>query len=118
MFWSEDGNFYMVTFGNDSGTWQFFPGDASIWKDGMPQYSCTIPTPGGFYHPIRGFGGLWCQHDDIRQQIGWGLKDEAGVDDLIQEFEYGFIFRDSDGKTRRLAYILFNNEGTFIKEPY
>jgi hypothetical protein len=87
----------------------------------MPEKSCDIPTPVGYIHPIRGFGGLWCARDDIREQIGWGLSKERGIEDgtdMIQEFEWGFIFRDSDGHSRSLAYVMVLDEGTFIKEPY
>ncbi len=114
MFWSETGDFYLVTLGSDSGTWQLFLGDTSNWP--TPYKSCEIPTPPGRFHPVRGFGGVWCTYDDIREKIGWGLKKEEGFDDLIQEFEGGFILRDSDGSSRGLAYVLFN-DGTFIKVP-
>jgi hypothetical protein len=121
MFWSKVGNFYLVIIGDDSGTWHFFPGDDSPWQEGMPEKSCDIPTKPGYIHPIRGFGGLWCVHDDIRAQIGWGLSKERGFEDgidLIQGFDGGIIFRDSDGLTRGLAYVLFNDQGTYTREPF
>lgn len=118
MFWSEIGNFYLVTLGDNTGAWHFFEGNASIWQDGMPQYSCNLATPPGYFHPIRGFGGLWCGREDIREQIGWGLKKEEGFQDMFQTFERGIIFRDSDGASRGLAYVMFQDNGAFIRESY
>ncbi len=118
MFWSEPGDFFLVISGDNQGSWQFFADSGSIWQDGMPQYSCNIPIPPGYYHPVRGFGGIWCNYEDIRQEIGWGLKKEEGFDDLIQTFDTGIILRDSDGASHGLAYVLFQDNGSYIKEPY
>ncbi|MCL4301299.1 MAG: protein kinase [Anaerolineae bacterium] len=121
MFWSKLGNFYLVTLGQENGSWQFFPEEVSLWKEGMPPTSCEAQPPPGLLQPVRGFGGLWCARTDIREQIGWGLDVEHGFEDginLLQRFEQGIIFRDSDGRARGVAYVLFSDNATFIREAY
>lgn len=121
MFWSKDGRIYLATIGKDSGKWQLFPEDASPWKEGMPQLSCEVQVPPGLVQPVRGFGGLWCADADLREQIGWGLDVERGFEDgidLIQGFGGGIIFRDSDGHAQGIAYVLFSDDMTFIREAY
>ncbi len=121
MFWSKNAQLYLITIGGNSGTWQLFPEDDSIWKEGMPELSCNVQVPSGLVQPVRGFGGLWCTHSDIREQIGWGTDVERGFEDgidLIQGFEGGIIFRDSDGQTRGLAYVMFWDDKSFFKENY
>jgi hypothetical protein len=120
MFWSKLGQLYLITLGQDSGNWRFFAENDSPWKDGMPPLSCEAQPPAGLIQPVRGFGGLWCAHEELRTQLGWGLNKELGfeTEDLIQEFDGGYIFRDSDGYSRGLAYVLFWNGMTFIREAY
>jgi serine/threonine-protein kinase len=121
MFWSKEADLYLVTIGGNSGSWQVYSEDESPWKEGMPRLSCSATPPAGKTQPVRGFGGLWCRHESIRQQLGWGTDIERGFDngiDLIQGFKGGLIFRDSDGRTRGLAYILFYDGMVFVREPY
>lgn len=121
MFWSKYGQLYLVVIGDNSGSWFFFSEDESPWKDGMPPISCEVEVPAGLYQPIRGFGGLWCANLDIREQIGWATDIERGFEngrDLIQGFEGGIVFRDSDGFNRGLAYVLFWDDMSFIRDSY
>lgn len=93
----------------------------SPWKDGMPPYSCSVNVPTGLIQPLRGFGGLWCDQPDLRQQIGFAVADEQGFEDsldLIQGFDGGLIFRDSDGYAKGLAYVMFQDDGSFVREGY
>lgn len=121
MFWSKLGQLYLVTIGAEQGAWRLFPENDSTWKEGMPPKSCEVNVPPGLIQPIRGFGGLWCTYGDMRDRIGYGLADERGFEDgidFIQGFDGGVIFRDSDGQSRGLAYILFKDDMTFIREAY
>jgi len=121
MFWSKIGQLYLITIGGETGTWRLLSENESPWKEGMPQESCKVEVPAGLFQPVRGFGGIWCAYADIRQQIGWGTDNERGFEDgidLIQGFDGGIIFRDSDGFSRGLAYVLFNDDRSFTKETY
>jgi hypothetical protein len=66
---------------------------------------------------------VWCNLGGASAPIGWGLGDEVGFwpgngDPLVQDFEHGVIFRDSDGTTQGLAYVLFRNTGQFLRVSY
>jgi len=72
---------------------------------------------------IRGFGKLWCERE-LWNVIGYPRDKEYNYDQispqvflLIQWFENGIIFRDSDGKTKGLAYV-FINGGAFYRVGY
>lgn len=121
MFWSKEAQIYLVKIGGQSGTWQRFADDRSIWNESMPQQSCSRNLPGEMYQPVRGFGNIWCRYPNIESQIGWALADEIGFQNgvvLYQNFDGGIIFRDSDGMTRGLAYVMFNDNSTFMRERY
>jgi serine/threonine protein kinase len=122
MFWRQDNDYAYVVYekGGLSGTYQAFVG---LWSEGDPEYSCAASPPPGRVQPKRGFGAAWCQLGGPGAAIGWGLGEEAGFypgfgDPLVQDFERGFIFRDSDGTTKGMAYVFFSNTGTFVRVHY
>ena len=117
MFWVGEINLILITIGNEQGDWVSYGDD---W-DGA-NYSCPVQAPAGTIQPVRGFGWIWCREQAIGERLGGALKEEQGFSagiDLIQGFDNGIIFRDSDGKTQGTAYIMFGkDQGTFIREPY
>jgi len=97
----------------NNGLWQDFD---DIW-DGQNENHCVEAQD---IQPriVRGFNLIWCTHPEIREPLGWPLDIERDLDlELAQGFENGFIIRDSDGASRRLAYIFFL-DGTYIREQY
>ena len=112
MFWSQQAKLYVITYGQNSGTWEFYRESEDPWKNGMPDVTCDPNV-------IRGFGGLWCSHPEMREKLGPPLDKERGFDnmDYIQGFQNGLLLIDSDGRNKGLAYILFYN-GIFTREPY
>ena len=121
MFWRADSRFAYVVYqsGAKSGTFQMFN---DMWEEGDPDYSCQASPPPGRIQPKRGFGAVWCALGGPNAPIGWGLEDEVGKgagngDPMVQDFETGVIFRDSDGTMSRKAYILFS-DGTFTRVAY
>jgi hypothetical protein len=115
MFWVGEIDLVLITFGNEQGEWVLYSDD---W-DGS-NYSCPVQVPAGKFQPVRGFGWIWCREQDIRERLGWALDEEQGFPagiDLIQGFDNGILFRDSDGKTQGKAYVMFGkDQGTFVKE--
>ena len=86
---------------------------------GEPYLSCSASPPTGLYQPTRGFGAIWCRLGAAGGAIGWGLDSERGFgfgngDPLVQNFEHGAILRGSDGLSRGLAYVLYD-DGTFVR---
>jgi hypothetical protein len=93
-----------------------------VWSEGDPDHSCAAAPPPGRVQPVRGFGAAWCLLGGPSAQIGWGLSDEVGKwagngDPMVQDFEHGLIFRDSDGTTKGLAYVLLPGGG-FVRVAY
>jgi hypothetical protein len=122
MFWRQDNDHAYIVYeqGAQSGTYQFLVG---LWSEGDPEYSCVASPPPGKLQPKRGFGAAWCQLGGPGAAIGWALAEEAGFgpgygDPLVQDFERGMIFRDSDGTTKGLAYVFIATEGSFVRAPY
>jgi serine/threonine-protein kinase len=122
MFWRQDTDFAYVVYekGEQQGTYQAFTG---MWSEGDPEYSCAAAPPPGKVQPKRGFGAVWCVLGGPSAAIGWGLSEEAGFgpgngDPAVQDFEHGFILRDSDGTTKGLAYVFFGDELTFVRVAY
>ncbi len=122
MFWRQDNDHVYVVYekGGQSGTYQYF---VDLWSEGDPEYSCVASPPPGKLQPKRGFGAAWCQLGGSGAAIGWGLVEEAGFgpgygDPVVQDFERGMIFRDSDGTTKGLAYVFIATDSSFVRVPY
>jgi len=122
MFWRQDNDYAYVVYedGASEGSYEAFTG---VWSEGDPEYSCAASPPPGKVQPKRGFGAVWCDLGAASAAIGWGLEEEAGFgpgygDPLVQQFDRGFIFRDSDGTTNGLAYVFFRPSKTFVRESY
>ena len=116
MIWAAIGDRFFVTIGEDKGSWYFFTSEdvRSFNPNAGGVVSCTpdSPPPPNRYQPISGFGAIWCGRKDIQADIGWGTREEfAVIDNLLQQFEGGFILRDS----HNLVYVLFSDDGTYIR---
>jgi hypothetical protein len=118
MFYLSDRPPQIIVVYDTFGDWQILNAD---WWEGEPEYSCQVSVPDGLRQPRRGFGDVWCnQLGGADARIGWALDDEHGFDnfDLVQDFDDGIIFRDSDGHSKGLAYVLFEDNWAFVREPY
>ena len=122
MFWRADTDYVYVVYeaGGLAGKYQAFPDQ---WSEGDPRYSCEASPPPGRVQPERGLGYVWCLIGGPDAAIGWGLGEEGGKgpgngDPLVQDFEGGLIFRDSDGTVRGMAYVLFDDADAFARVSY
>lgn len=124
MLWRKDKDQIYVVYedGEQVGTFQAFDNQ---WLPGDPLYSCKTSQPAGRSQPQMGFGKVWCQLGAESAPIGWALTDqesyfdpgETETDFLIQDFEGGVIFRNSEGGLSGYAYILFD-DGTFQQASF
>ena len=57
------------------GTWQAYVDE---WSEDMPAWDDSIRPPDGLHQPIRGFGLIWRENEDIREELGWALDPEFG----------------------------------------
>ncbi len=88
MAWRGDAGLIYVFF-ND-GTWQSF---ADTFEEGMPESDPNFSPPPGRMQPLRGFGKVWRENADVREQLGWALAKESGGSAQVQEFERGAMIR-------------------------
>jgi cytoskeletal protein RodZ len=113
MIWSNVLDEIFVMVGQEEGWWMHFDGKETDAFKPTDQGSCLATPPEGFYQPVRGFGAVWCGVPDIRKEIGFALvKEFPGEGSLVQEFENGYILRDSLAR----IYILDSNDKTFIRQ--
>lgn len=76
------------------------------WREGDPARPCNeIPVPPGQFHPQRGFGKVWCEHPEIRDELPGAVANEAAVELLVQAFAHGMMWAN----TPRGIVILFDN---------
>ncbi len=118
MFWTQELDEFIVFMGNqEQGIWRLIEqGELTNANEGI---ACNVGAPPSpeLTQPIRGFGSVWCQWEDIRERIGWGTAQEYGVQDrnLWHKFEKGLILRASNGA----IYILVgqNTGDYFLERP-
>ncbi|MCG3209813.1 MAG: hypothetical protein FOGNACKC_03440 [Anaerolineae bacterium] len=126
LFWIGDVDVYgnirqvIATFGGqnegDTGTWSI---RAETWNgEGI----CNVSSPpDGRYLPDRGIAKVWCELDGINS-LGFAMAPvefSAGRGiNALQNFEKAIIFRDSDGYSKGLAYVLFRDNQTYIRVRY
>ncbi len=70
------------------------------WRDGDNPDSCpSIGTVPGLIKPVRGFGRVWCERQDVRGRLPGALSSEQGVTLKIQQFERGVMWGQAEGNT-------------------
>ncbi len=76
-----DGSLYVYV---DDGSW-------NTYTDSWDQEDLTGrgTPPSGLHSPVRGFGYLWEQNDDVYADLGWAKNEEKGFCALVQKFDTG-----------------------------
>lgn len=75
------------------GTWEVYE---DTFVDGEPETDPSLVPPEGRYQPERGFGKLWRESGNLREELGWGVTPEFGY---VSNYEYhpgGYI--DENGQ--------------------
>jgi membrane protein involved in colicin uptake len=115
MFWAEEPDIFFVTIGNEKGEWELLISEDFNPNSAGCEPSIPAPQSKDLVQPVRGFGGIWCDLVDIQKEIGYGTQDEFGTkDDLMQEFENGYILRDSQQR----IYLLFADSFAYTRENF
>jgi hypothetical protein len=95
MFWLEPVDQIWVIWTNERGEtiWSVYDDE---FEDGMVESDPNITPPEGLYQPERGFGKLWRDNDDVRNQLGWAVQPEFGY---VSRYEYragGIVSEDNE----------------------
>ena len=109
MFWTQELDEFLVFIGSrEKGSWRLIEQTELVGANTGTSCDVGAPPAPDLVQPIRGFGVVWCQWDDIREQIGWATAQEYGVQDrdLWHKFEKGMILRASNGA----VYILLGQK--------
>ncbi|QPC81526.1 hypothetical protein G4Y79_17785 [Phototrophicus methaneseepsis] len=85
MFWLEPvGQIWVLTTDeNENQVWLVYN---DTWEEGMPETDDTlVPPEPGLQQPVRGFGKLWRENDDVRNLLGWAVDPELG---FVTRYEF------------------------------
>jgi hypothetical protein len=101
-------------------------GDTGAWSVHQDTWNgqgiCGVPAPpAGLYLPDRGIAKVWCEIDGINR-LGYAtapaeFAPNRGID-AMQNYEKGVVFRDSDGHSRALVYMLLWDSMTYRRVRY
>ena len=67
-------------------TWMRFE---DLWREGMPEFSCSEAEANGDHGPKRGFGKVWCEEATVHAELKSPLVVEQGAQAGFQDFENG-----------------------------
>jgi len=84
IFWIQPRKQMWVMYDNGQGTGEWKVYD-DTWVDGDPASDPSIVPPEGKYQPLRGFGKLWREHQEIKDKLGFGITPEFGY---VSNYEY------------------------------
>ncbi len=84
MFWLQptDQIWVLRITGEGTGTWEIYQ---NTFIDGEQETDPSLVPPNGRYQPERGFGKLWRESGNLRQELGWGVTPEFG---FVSNYEY------------------------------
>ncbi len=57
---------------------------ADRWEEGDPVMDPSVEPPPGLQQPVRGFGLLWREDDQVRERLGWAVAEERGYQKAMQ----------------------------------
>ncbi|MEP7292244.1 MAG: hypothetical protein ABI835_10690 [Chloroflexota bacterium] len=84
MFWVEPIKqiWVLKITGEGHGTWSVYE---DTFVDGEQETDPNLIPPDGRYQPERGFGKLWRESGNLREELGWGITPEFGY---VSRYEY------------------------------
>lgn len=94
--------------------WQTYADD---WTEEMPIFACNPmgDEPTSPPLPRRGFGKVWCEHEDVRQNLGLIIREERLCQHaVLQPFEQGRMLACYEDDTVR--YFMLLNDGSWRVE--
>lgn len=85
MVWLEPSQLIYVFFTNYGG--QSYRSYADTFKEGDPESDPSLIPPAGFLQPVRGFGKVWRENPEVRDNLGWATAPETGFDTWRQSYQ-------------------------------
>ena len=83
MIWVEKEDAVYVLYGQPLYTthWTRFE---DLWEEGEPEQDDSITAPEGLQQPRRGFGLVWREQPQVREQLGWAIAGEKAYTTVLQ----------------------------------
>lgn len=85
MFWLEPNHelWVLIVTAEGRGTWTVYQ---DTWIEGTdPESDPSIVPPDGMIQPVRGFGKLWREVPNLREELGWAVTAEFGY---LSDYQY------------------------------
>lgn len=84
MFWLQPtGQIWVLKITTEGrGTWEIYE---DTFVEGEEESDPSLVPPEGRYQPERGFGKLWREAGNLREELGWGVTPEFGY---VSSYEY------------------------------
>jgi hypothetical protein len=84
MFWIQPTQqiWVLIVSSEGRGIWQVYD---DRFKEGDPESDPSIVPPGELLQPMRGFGKLWRENPQVRDDLGWAVTPEFGY---VSNYEY------------------------------
>lgn len=96
MLWfSERREVYVFFEDRQTPSWALYPDQ---YNDSLPPTDPNIAPPVGKEQPVRGFGLVWRERDNVRQRLGWATAAEASFDGSRQLGTGGTLLKLIDGR--------------------
>lgn len=98
----------MVISGEGHGTWSIYP---DTFEEGDAEVDPSLTPPEGLSQPARGFGKLWRENPQVRDELGWAVTPEFGY---VSEYRYqpgGEIGPDGEYTPAPGYHVLFSLYG-------
>jgi hypothetical protein len=106
MVWLAATQEIFVLFSDDSNpAWGRYP---DTFVAGVPEADDSIVAPAERLQPVRGFGLVWRENEEVRERLGWALEPELGYDGIIQS---------TGGAANETIYLRVRDGGILSIQP-
>lgn len=85
MIWMQSEASIYVFFNNYGG--QSYRIYADSFKEGDPESDPSLTPPAGLQQPIRGFGAVWRNNPEVKDNLGWATAGETGFAGWLQSYQ-------------------------------
>lgn len=81
VFYEDGAEYYPEHYPDWQGRFERFE---DTWTPDETESDPTVVPPEGLYQPIRGFGKVWRENPQVREQLGWATAPEQGYESALQ----------------------------------
>ncbi len=118
MFWLQPTGQIWVLVVTSEGRGDWFVYEDLFEEGDLESDPGIVPPDDTLQQPVRGFGRLWRDNSEVREQLGWATSDEFG---FVTSYEYHPTLRFEDGRYvsapgEHVMHSLYGEGFRFIEE--